>query len=103
MPAGARLNLDGSYSWRDWPGLRWQMMNSRPGEYVRPGRAIMLQEHYCRRWVLSDGDTVAPTCRIDGQGRTRLCAWAQTFGRYDGDQLAEYQVPALARLQPAQS
>jgi hypothetical protein len=103
IPQTATVNLDGSYAWQDWPGLRWQMQNSRPGEYVRPGRESMLQEHYCRRWVLATGETLPPACRIDRPGRTVLCPWYWTPGRTASMVLADWQVPALQQLRPPRS
>ena len=55
IPKTAQVRLDGTYAWHDWPGLRWQLQFSRPGEYTRPGRELLLQDHYCRRWVLAGG------------------------------------------------
>jgi hypothetical protein len=98
VPAGARQNLDGSYAWQDWPGLRWQMMFSRPGEYARPGREMVLQEHYCRRWVLDTGETVPVSVRLTPSGQLRLLPWSRTLRRQPGDVLADHQVPALAAL-----
>ncbi len=98
VPATARRRLDGSYAWQDWPGLRWQLMHSRPGEFVRPGREMLLDDHYCRRWVLDTGHTVPVSAAVTPQGETTLLAWSQTAGRDAGAQLAEHQVPALQAL-----
>jgi hypothetical protein len=98
VPAAADRALDGTYSWQDWPGLRWQLQNSRPGQYVRPGREMMLQAHYCRRWVLTSGETVPVSAFVDSIGRTILRPWTQTAQRRSGDVLAGHQVPALAAI-----
>lgn len=98
VPAGAARDVDGRFSWRDWPGLRWQLEFSRPGEYVRPGRSMTLQPHYCRRWVLENGETVPARVAPRADGTPALAPWSLTPGRYRGDVLASVQVPALAAL-----
>ena len=98
VPKDAARRLDGSYAWQDWPGLRWQLQFSRPGEYTRPGRELRLHDHYCRRWVLDTGETVPVTVALDASGAVCLLPWSQTWGRAAGDVLARYQVPALEAL-----
>lgn len=98
IPNSAERAMDGSYRWQDWPGLRWQLQNSRPGEYIRPGRALRLQPHYCRRWVLTSGETVPVSCELDSSGCTVILPWSRTACRQPSDELAEHQVPALAAL-----
>lgn len=98
VPKDARQNLDGSFGWNDWPGLRWQLQFSRPGEYTRPGREMMLQQHYCRRWVLTTGETVPATIALTRSGTPRLLPWSRTYGRLPSDELAAHQVPALQPL-----
>jgi hypothetical protein len=98
IPKDARLQLNGSYAWQDWPGLRWQLQFSRPGEYLRPGREMLLADHYCRRWVLTSGETVPVTCSVSPAGLNVLAPWQATAGRHAGDVLADWQVPALHRL-----
>jgi hypothetical protein len=93
------LTLDGGgYSWQDWPGLRWQLEISRPGEYLRPRKGLELQSHYCRRWVLDSGETVPASAALDAQGSTVLLPWSRTSHRLAGDVLADRQVPALQAL-----
>lgn len=101
VPSDAKARLDGSYSWHDWPGLRWQLQFSRPGEYTRPGREMLLQDHYCRRWVLTDGETVPVSSSLCNDGRTVLLPWSQTSQREPWDELAKHQVPALELLRDA--
>jgi len=98
IPKDAVQRLDGSYAWHDWPGLRWQLQFSRPGEYLRPGRELLLADHYCRRWVLTSGETVPVSAEIGPSGRLVLLPWSRTSGRQQGDELAEWQVPALQAL-----
>jgi hypothetical protein len=98
IPKDSAVRLDGSYAWHDWPGLRWQLQFSRPGEYTRPGREMMLQDHYCRRWVLTDGETVPVSSSVGPDGVTVILPWSQTSQREPWDVLAEHQVPALALL-----
>lgn len=101
VPATAERRLDGSYAWQDWPGLRWQLQHSRPGEFVRPGREMLLEDHYCRRWVLDDGSTVPVSAAVTARGETTLRPWSETAQRNPGDRLAEHQVPALHALRDA--
>ena len=98
VPKDAEQQLDGTFAWHDWPGLRWQLQHSRPGEYVRPGREMLLADHYCRRWVLDTGETVPVTVTSDRRGRPALLPWSLTAGRRCDDRLADHQVPALAQL-----
>lgn len=98
VPANATLNESGAYQWQDWPGLRWQMQFSRPGEYRRPGREMVLHDHYCRRWVLDTGETVPVSSTVTDAGETVLLPWSGTVGREPSDRLAEWQVPVLAEL-----
>lgn len=98
VPASAPRRMDGSYAWHDWPGLRWQLQFSRPGEYVRPGREMTLQDHYCRRWVLTTGETVPASAYVPAPGETALLPWSETSQRREGDELAAYQVQALREL-----
>jgi len=98
VPREAAQDAAGAFSWQDWPGLRWQLEFSRPGEYVRPRRAMALQPHYCRRWVLGTGETVPVLVAPDAAGVPALQPWAVTPGRFAGDVLAAVQVPALEGL-----
>lgn len=98
VPKDAAVRLDGSYQWHDWPGLRWQLQFSRPGEYTRPGRAMMLQDHYCRRWVLAGGETRPVYSAVTPGVGTVLLPWSETPSRRPGDELARWQVPALHAL-----
>lgn len=102
VPRNAERKDDGSFHWQDWPGLRWQLENSRPGEYQRPGRSISLAPHYCRRWVLTSGETVPPSAQTSRSGVNSLLPWSQTLYRRPSDELAEHQVPALLELADAE-
>lgn len=95
VPRDAREDGARAFTWQDWPGLRWQLEHGRPGEYIRPRRGLVLQAHYCRRWVLDDGETVPVQTTVDRSGRTVLLPWSQTAGRCASDVLAADQVPAL--------
>lgn len=102
VPQTAERRLDGSFAWQDWPGLRWQLQYSRPGEFVRPGREMLLEDHYCRRWVLETGETVPVDAAVTSRGGSVLLPWSETSGRRAGDRLAEHQVPALQLLRDEQ-
>lgn len=98
IPKDARDDDAGGYVWEDWPGLRWQLEFSRPGEYVRPRRGMRLQPHYCRRWVLESGETVPASTTVDSSGQTILLPWSRTALRHPSDVLGPVQVPALEAL-----
>ena len=98
VPRDAVQDDAGGYRWQDWPGLRWQLEFSRPGEYVRPGRGVSLQPHYCRRWVLDDGATVPVSVTLDPSDSAVLVPWNQTARRPVGAVLADRQVPMLDAL-----
>lgn len=98
VPAAAAALKDGRWRWRDWPGLRWQLQHSRPGEYRRPGREMRLHDHYCRRWVLRGGETVPVSAYVGAEAENRIRPWRLTSGRWRGDQLDAHQIPALREL-----
>jgi hypothetical protein len=98
VPHDASVGDREEFSWSDWPGLRWQIEHSRPGEYLRPPKEMVLREHYCRRWVLESGETVPATATVTGAGETVLLPWSETALRRQDDVLAAYQVPALEAL-----
>lgn len=98
VPKDAEEAGGDGFTWQDWPGLRWQLQHSRPGEYVRPRRGLVLRDHYCRRWVLATGETVPAQTVVTPDGVTVLLPWSETLGRYQGDRLAGVQVPALEGL-----
>jgi hypothetical protein len=98
VPKDAAQRLDGAFVWQDWPGLRWQLQFSRPGEYLRPGRELLLADHYCRRWVLKTGETVPVTMSWSRASGNVLEPWSRTADRRSGDELAEWQVQALQPL-----
>ena len=98
VPKDAELGDNESFAWSDWPGLRGQIEHSRPGEYLRPPKEMVLREHYCRRWVLETGETVPVTCAVDDRGNNVILPWSKTILRRDQDVLATYQVPTLEKL-----
>lgn len=98
IPKDAREDEGGAFTWQDWPGLRWQLQYSRPGEYLRPRKGMALQPHYCRRWVLTTGETVPASVDLSRDGAPLILPWAQTAQRRHGDRLAQHQVPALHAL-----
>lgn len=98
VPRESEVGEEGSFAWADWPGLRWQIGHSRPGEYLRPPREMLLQEHYCRRWVLEGGSTVPATTTVAQNGENVLMPWSETIGRLEEHKLAAYQVPSLQPL-----
>ena len=98
IPRDAETMTDGRKSWLDWPSMKWQMEHSAPGEYVRPNRTAILEDHYCRRWVLDNGETLPVECDLDASGATTILPWSQTQGRWQGDNLAAHQVASLQKL-----
>lgn len=98
IPAGAQPTGDGGFTWTDWPGLRWQLQVSRPGEYVKPVRTARLDPHYVRGWVLEDGRVVPPATTITAEGTNQLSLWSVTPRPASCGALAAWQVPELALL-----
>jgi hypothetical protein len=98
VPHDASIGDRDEFSWSDWPGLRWQIEHSVPGEYLRPPKEMVLREHYCRRWVLTTGETVPVTCAVLQDGSNALRPWSETHLRREDDALATYQVPSLEAL-----
>lgn len=98
IPAASIDLGDGVMKWQDWPGLRWQLEHGVTGQYHRPDREAVLAEHYVRRWVLTTGETVPVTCRVDETRSTLIEPWQRSMGQRDADILVPYQVPTLAAL-----
>lgn len=98
IPKDAEQAVDGRHGWLDWPGMRWQMENSQPGQYKRPSRAVELDEHYAKRWVLANNETLPVTTRVQGDGTTVIEPWSATLGRWQEDRLADHQVASLRNL-----
>lgn len=98
VPRGARAIGDTEFTWHDWPSMRWQMENGTAGTFTRPKRTVTIAPGYVRRWCLADGETIAATAYLDPAGSNRLRPWSQTAGRMAGDELAPFQIEALARL-----
>jgi len=98
VPDDAATDVEGVMHWRDWPSLRWQLEHGATGEYRRPDREAILSDHFVRRWVLTTGETIPATTRVNPDGSTTLEPWSVTWGRRAADELAPYQVPSLAAL-----
>jgi len=98
VPDNATTSNEGVMHWRDWPSLRWQLEHGATGEYRRPDREAILSDHFVRRWVLTTGETIPVTTRVNLDGSTTVEPWSVTWGRGGDDKLADYQVPSLATL-----
>ena len=98
IPSSSVNDEDGGMHWNEWPSLKWQLINGKTGEYRRPERTAHLAIHYVKRWVLSTGETIPITTRVNDEGDTLILPWSQTWGRRRGDELDTYQVEALSAL-----
>ncbi len=98
VPAESVVSSVGTMAWRDWPSLRWQLEHSATGEYKRPDREAILSEHYVRRWVLDTGETIPVTATTTVDGEVSILPWCRSWGQRDGDVLAPYQIPILAKV-----
>jgi len=98
IPRTADSDDDLTMTWRDWPGLRWQLEHGSTGEYHRPEREAVISEHYVRRWVLDSGETIPVTTRLGDDLVTVLEPWSRSWGRGADEVLTTYQVPTLAKL-----
>ena len=83
---------------RDWPKLKWQMNNSRPGVYTRPERVSTFNAPTVHRWVTGDGAALPAEFRIGPDGSNELVPWALTRWARDGAELAPAQYRILARV-----
>lgn len=88
----------GTFVSRDWPGLAWQINNSRPGQYRRPERTSTFRAPTAHRWILDDGTAAPVEMRVGRDGRNQLVPWAETELARSGARLGGAQYPALARL-----
>lgn len=79
---------DRAYRARYWPGVPWQMVNARPGTYVRPILEVRLGDNYDRGWVTEDG-TVKPLEVTVRAGRVVVVPWARTSYARAGAKLAD--------------
>ena len=69
----------GAFEWWDWPGLRWQLQHSEPGQYKRTKRTAVLRGDSCKRWVLADGTTLPVAVRLEEDGSNRLCGFLSSY------------------------
>lgn len=83
---------------RDWPRLKWQMENGRPGEYRRPERTSTFTGPTVHRWVLDSGETRPVRFDLGPDGGNRLLPWADSGYGGDGDVLAPVQYRGLSRV-----
>ena len=75
----AETGTGGSYTWWDWPGLRWQLQHSDTGTYQRTKRTAILRGDSCKRWVLADGTTLPVAVQLDVQGHNQLCGFLSSY------------------------
>lgn len=83
---------------RDWPKLKWQINNSRPGVYTRPERVSTFLAPNVHRWVCDDGTARPVEFRIGASGSNELVPWAESRWRGQGARLAGRQYRLLDRL-----
>jgi hypothetical protein len=87
-----------TYSWMDWPTLRWQLMHSSTGTYTRTERTAVIRGDSVKRWVLKDGTTRPAVARIGSDGQTELVGWLSSYLMDQGVGLADLQHPLLRDL-----
>lgn len=71
-----------------WPGIPWQLANSKPGTFTRPIVEIHLDDTYDRGWVLSDGRVVPLEAEMK-DGVTRTIPWRRSIYARSGLELAD--------------
>lgn len=86
------------FTFKQWPGLPYQLSSGATAGYVRPEATVRINGPYAPGWVLTDGRVIAPECRIDDRGSNRLLGWAAMTLKPDGARLAAEQHPVLAAL-----
>lgn len=85
-----------TYAGWSWPGYTWQLARSQPGVYTRPHVTIALRGPYGARWLLENGQTIAPWVQlVNGQNTVRPPKWRTH--RMDTGRLAELQPAILQR------
>ena len=87
-----------SFTARDWPKLKWQMRNSRPGAYTRPERVATFTGPTVHRWVCDDGTTRPVEFRIGADGSNQMVPWSESRWLDGHTHLAGSQYRLLQRL-----
>ena len=98
VSAGAVEVAPGRFVARDWPKLKWQINNSRPGAYTRPERTATFNAPTVHRWVCDDGSTRPVEFRLAADGSNQPVPWAASRWRREGYVLAGRQYRLLERL-----
>lgn len=86
-----------TYSGWTWPGYSWQLAKSRPGVYTRPHVTVPLRGPYGARWLLKDGRTIPPLCRVV-KGHTVIVGMRDGAMRNIRHEAAEIQPAHLSKL-----
>jgi hypothetical protein len=88
----------GQFMARDWPGLKWQMSHSVPGQYRRPLRTSTFTAPTVHRWVLADGCTAPVEMALTDSGANQLLPFGGSWSCSHGVELAPAQYRLLERL-----
>lgn len=86
------------YSFKQWPGLSYQLGHGDARGYVRPETTVRVNGPYAPGWVLADGRVLPVECRIREDGNNQILGWGDTVMKPRGARLAESQHPVLAAL-----
>lgn len=98
LPKLAREVAPDVYTYKQWPGLPYQLGAGDSGGYVRPEATVHISGPYAPGWVLSDGRVIPPECTIGRDKENRLVSWHDMTTKPKGAKLAQTQHPILAAL-----
>jgi hypothetical protein len=88
-----------TYSWWDWPTLRWQLQHGETGTFTRTKREAVIHGDSVKRWILADGNTLPVAAQLDETGTARLRGFLSSYLFDQGPGLAPAQHPALRGLE----
>lgn len=86
-----------TYQGWTWPGYSWQLAKSQPGIYTRPHVTVPLRGPYGARWLLENGRTVPPLCRVI-KGRTVIVGMRDSAMRNIRVMASDKQPAHLSKL-----
>lgn len=96
VPEGAQEVAPSKFVGELWPGIGWQLSNSRPGVFHKPVYVTQRAEVSGTRYNPWRGGTIAPHARIGADGATELVPWKEHPAKAAGRTLRAEQ-PALLR------
>lgn len=98
LPRMAQETSPDVYTYKQWPGLPFQLGHGSDAGYVRPETSVRINGPYAPGWVLTDGRVIPIECTIRDDGTNRIIGWDDMTTKPDRAKRAHDQHPILAAL-----